>query len=178
MYDLIELGNNFTYENFSAKGQYGYPSSLSPEWVAWITRCDSIILKLFGKNSPQDKAIQTALRVHVIGNGDDKFEQCRGYIVGVLKTAIDVLNNDIFHELRDEKVDAPGLYSNKVFVVHGHDEATKSSVEVFLSEIGLKPIVLHRQADEGQTIIEKFEKHSDVGYAFILLTPDDILKVV
>ena len=24
------------------------------------------------------------------------------------------------------------------------------------------------------TIIEKFEKHSDVGYAFILLTPDEV----
>ena len=39
---------------------------------------------------------------------------------------------------------------------------------------GLEPVVLHRQADEGLTIIEKFEKHSDVGYAFILLTPDDV----
>jgi len=33
---------------------------------------------------------------------------------------------------------------------------------------------LHRQADEGLTIIEKFEKNSDVGYAFIVLTPDEI----
>lgn len=64
--------------------------------------------------------------------------------------------------------------SKKVFVVHGHDEIAKTSLEVFLHEIGLEPIVLHRQADEGMTIIEKFEKHSDVGYAFILLTPDEI----
>lgn len=62
----------------------------------------------------------------------------------------------------------------KVFVVHGRDEAAKTGLEVFLHEIGLEPIVLHRQADEGLTIIEKFEKHSDVGYAFILLTPDEI----
>jgi len=64
--------------------------------------------------------------------------------------------------------------SNKVFVVHGRDEVSKTSLEVFLRENGLEPIVLHRQADEGLTIIEKFEKHSDVGYAFILLTPDEI----
>jgi predicted nucleotide-binding protein len=64
--------------------------------------------------------------------------------------------------------------SNKVFVVHGHDEAAKTSLEVFLRELGLDPVVLHRQADEGLTVIEKFEKHSDVGYAFILLTPDEI----
>ena len=64
--------------------------------------------------------------------------------------------------------------SKKVFVVHGHDEVAKTSLEVFLREIGLEPIVLHRQADQGLTIIEKFEKHSDVGYAFILLTPDEV----
>lgn len=64
--------------------------------------------------------------------------------------------------------------SKKVFVVHGRDEVAKTSLEVFLREIGLDPIVLHRQADEGLTVIEKFEKHSDVGYAFVLLTPDEI----
>lgn len=64
--------------------------------------------------------------------------------------------------------------NNKVFVVHGHDEIAKTSLEVFLREIGLEVIVLHRQADEGLTVIEKFEKHSEVAYAFILLTPDEI----
>ena len=74
-----------------------------------------------------------------------------------------------------EKTDAASQRrSKKVFVVHGHDEVAKTNLEVFLNEIGLQPIVLHRQTDEGLTVIEKFEKHSDVGYAFILLTPDDV----
>lgn len=68
----------------------------------------------------------------------------------------------------------PTTRSKKVFVVHGRDELSKTSLEVFLHEIGLEPIVLHRQADEGQTIIEKFEKHAEVGYAFILLTTDEV----
>ncbi|KRP74955.1 TIR domain-containing protein [Pseudomonas paralactis] len=68
--------------------------------------------------------------------------------------------------------------TKKVFVVHGRDEISKTSLEVFLHEIGLEPVVLHRQADEGMTIIEKFEKHSDVGYVFILLTPDEIAYLV
>ncbi|HDX8378932.1 TPA: nucleotide-binding protein [Aeromonas salmonicida] len=68
--------------------------------------------------------------------------------------------------------------NKKVFVVHGHDEIAKTNLEVFLHEIGLMPIVLHRQADEGLTIIEKFEKHSDVSYAFILLTPDEISYLI
>jgi len=64
--------------------------------------------------------------------------------------------------------------NKKVFVVHGHDIELKNDVELFLKSINLEPIVLHRQLDEGLTVIEKFEKHSDVGYAIILLTPDDI----
>lgn len=64
--------------------------------------------------------------------------------------------------------------SKKVFVVHGPDEVAKTNLEIFLREIGLEPIVLHRQADQGLTLIEKFERHSDGGYAFILLTPDEV----
>jgi predicted nucleotide-binding protein len=64
--------------------------------------------------------------------------------------------------------------NNKVFVVHGHDSELKNDIDIFLRELGLVPIILHRKADEGMTIIEKFEKHSDVVYAFILLTPDDV----
>ncbi len=64
--------------------------------------------------------------------------------------------------------------SKKIFVVHGHDEKIKTELELFLHENHLEPVVLHRQADQGLTIIEKFEKYSDVGYAFILLTPDEI----
>lgn len=64
--------------------------------------------------------------------------------------------------------------TKKVFVVHGRDEVAKTTLELFILEMGLEPVVLHRQADEGLTLIEKFEKHSDVGYAFILLTPDEV----
>lgn len=64
--------------------------------------------------------------------------------------------------------------SKKVFVVHGHDHELKIELEVFLSPIGLIPIVLHREADMGKTIIEKFESNSDVAFVFILLTPDDV----
>lgn len=64
--------------------------------------------------------------------------------------------------------------NKKVFVVHGHDIELKNDVELFLKSINIEPIVLHRQLDEGLTVIEKFEKHSNVSFALILLTPDDI----
>lgn len=66
------------------------------------------------------------------------------------------------------------ISNNKVFIVHGHDSELKNNLDDFLRECGLDPIILHRQADQGLTIIEKFEKYSDVAFAFILLTPDDV----
>jgi len=39
---------------------------------------------------------------------------------------------------------------------------------------GDETIILHEQANQGLTILEKFEKHINVGYVIVLLTPDDI----
>jgi predicted nucleotide-binding protein len=64
--------------------------------------------------------------------------------------------------------------SDKVFIVHGHEEAPREAVARFLERIGLDPIILHEQANQGKTVIEKFEAHADVGFAIVLLTPDDI----
>lgn len=63
--------------------------------------------------------------------------------------------------------------NKKIFIVHGHDDAAKLLVERTLDKLKLTPIILHQQANEGHTIIEKFEKHSDVGFAVVLLTDDD-----
>lgn len=67
-----------------------------------------------------------------------------------------------------------GNDSKKVFVVHGRDKTALLETESLLRRIGLEPIVLHRMANNGMTLIEKFEKFSDVKYAVVLLTPDDI----
>lgn len=75
--------------------------------------------------------------------------------------------------------EAPGVKpplpknTKKVFIVHGHDNALKNAVARLLSRVGLDPIILHEQPNKGRTIIEKFFDHSDVGFALVLLTPDD-----
>jgi len=70
-----------------------------------------------------------------------------------------------------EKVSSPD--NRKVFVVHGHSNDHKESVARFLECLDLEPIILHERANEGQTLIEKFEKNADVGFAVILLSGDD-----
>ena len=64
--------------------------------------------------------------------------------------------------------------SNKVFIVHGHDEAARETVARFLESRNLDPVILHEQPNEGRTIIEKIEDNADVGFAVVLLTPDDV----
>lgn len=61
-----------------------------------------------------------------------------------------------------------------IFIVHGWDEAAKESVSRFIEKIDLNPIILHEKPNAGRTIIEKFEDYSNVGFAIVLLTPDDI----
>lgn len=63
--------------------------------------------------------------------------------------------------------------ARKVFVVHGHDDGARESVARFLEKLQFEPIILHEQANQGRTIIEKVEAHGDVGFAIVLLTPDD-----
>lgn len=44
-----------------------------------------------------------------------------------------------------------------------------------LEELGISSIVLQEEASKGRTVIEKLEEYADkVGYAFVVLTPDDM----
>lgn len=63
--------------------------------------------------------------------------------------------------------------SNRVFIVHGHDGEAREATARFLARVGLEPVILHEQASRGRTIIEKVEANCDVGFAVVLLTPDD-----
>lgn len=74
-----------------------------------------------------------------------------------------------------ETISAPNDTKN-VFIVHGHNNEIKVNVARTLEKLGLNPIILHEQPNAGKTIIEKFETHSDVGFAIILLTDDDLGK--
>ena len=64
--------------------------------------------------------------------------------------------------------------TNEVFVIHGRDEGTRAMVARFLEQLNLKPVILDEQSNQGLTIIEKFERHAQVGFAVALLTPDDV----
>ena len=62
----------------------------------------------------------------------------------------------------------------KVFIVHGTDHFSLKELKSLIHNSGLNPIILHELPNKGLTIIEKLEKYSNVSFAFIILTPDDI----
>jgi hypothetical protein len=78
------------------------------------------------------------------------------------------------HELLEAGLFEEVIPSRRIFLVHGHAEGPQRAVSAFLRAIDLEVIILHKQPNQGRTVIEKFERHSDVAFAVVLLTPDDV----
>lgn len=75
--------------------------------------------------------------------------------------------------LTPNKPETP-MDKSKVFIVHGHDTAAKAEAARFVENLGFKAIILHEQASSGQTIIEKIEENTNVGFGIVLYTPCDL----
>lgn len=84
----------------------------------------------------------------------------------------------INHYLQKEDIDSelPQPNNKNVFIVHGHDLATKQEVARFIEKLNCNPIILDEQIESGsKTIFEKFTSHAEqASYAIVLMTPDDI----
>jgi predicted nucleotide-binding protein len=83
---------------------------------------------------------------------------------------------DLLSGVRTMAVRSDAVRPNAVFLVHGHDLGRVETVARFLEKLGLDVVVLKEQPNQGQTVIEKFERHADVGFAVVLMTPDDLGK--
>jgi len=65
--------------------------------------------------------------------------------------------------------------SKNVFIVHGREDKPKLELARMLEKLGFSVMILSEQPDKGRTIIEKLEQETlDIGYAFVILTPDDM----
>ncbi|MFH1377323.1 MAG: nucleotide-binding protein [Planctomycetota bacterium] len=86
---------------------------------------------------------------------------------------LELCKNSNERDINDPVEKDATLQTNKVFIVHGHDEDIRKTVAWFLEKLKLEPVILQEQPNKGATVIEKLEQNSDVGYAIVLLTPDD-----
>lgn len=86
----------------------------------------------------------------------------------------EVLDEAVSKRDEGKKPEQVGEKSDRVFIVHGHDQRAVDQTELLVHRFGLSPIILRNEPNQGNTVIEKFEAHSKVGLAIVLLTPDDV----
>lgn len=147
-----------------------------PNFVAWNNSLIRFMEEEFGKNSTTTmnfKERPYSLRYSIDPSHSNRV---KAYKDGIKITAreLEILLEEEKENNNDNSIEGEkNNYSKKVFIVHGRDDSKKYELSAFLYEQGLQPIILHEQVNNGQTIIEKIEKNSDVGCAIVLLTPDD-----
>ncbi|HKC82290.1 MAG TPA: nucleotide-binding protein [Gemmatimonadaceae bacterium] len=125
--------------------------------------------------SPVTAALDLALLEKAPAEPTDRGELPVG-VVNVLK-AIDSRLAALEHRLAQSESSetTEPQFSRRVFIVHGHDGVLKNELARLLEKLDFVPIILHEQPDRGQTIIQKLGREmTDVGFAFVVLTPDDI----
>jgi len=109
------------------------------------------------------------IRIFKTGSRDREILGARVWDVGTNVT------RKFIGSLPRKSVESIPLTKN-VFIVHGRDHKSLNELKVMLVEFGLNPVILHEQPSGSMTIVEKLERYSkDIGFAFILLTPDDAL---
>jgi predicted nucleotide-binding protein len=126
-----------------------------------------------------------AARSGGVGNSDHA-QNFRPYLEKSIADAISLLRQAVRgleEEINDRELENHAIpmkaiispaHNRKIFVVHGREEGPREAVARFLERLGFQPIILNEQANQGQTVIEKIEAHSDVGFAVVILTPDDM----
>lgn len=157
----------------------------SPEFEKWHRNTEVATANTFGEKSRHVNdftSIPYSLMVISSTTPDSAFQ--RAYVDG-LESASSVLQSMIeeIEEYWEDEMDKSELlqpcdsvaeFTDDIFIIHGRDNGVKDMVARFITTIGLNPIILHELPNQGRTIIEKFERHADVGFAIALLTPDDL----
>lgn len=159
----------------------------SAQFKKWIRDTQVALEHIFGNESrhiTDFSQIRYSLGAFSSATAEHKFqaryidglENARQVLTSMIEEIQEYWNEETLTKSTSEQILNDTLekdYFNKVFIIHGHDGGTKETVARFISTLGLEPVILHEQANQGRTIIEKFENHSDVGYAIALITPDD-----
>lgn len=150
---------------------------------AWWVLTERSLEKAFGTNSKEVERVSGAgeRMSFPMNAGEAWWEQVRREAlqskIAILQALKDVLADEAASAPQQAEVAAPISPSSTraVFLVHGHDELHLHATENFLRKLKLSVIILRDQANQGRTIIEKFEDHAgEAGFAVVLLTPDDL----
>jgi predicted nucleotide-binding protein len=148
-------------------------------YISWQHRTRNYVEKAFGENhrnvrSFEDVAFWSKTTWSLAEASEHYAHRLRGKIVA-LEGYVKELETEIeIQEIGSSAgTDVKRELSNKVFIVHGHNDALKHTTARLVTSLGLEPVILHEQSNRSQTIIEKLTVHADVGFAIVLLSADD-----
>lgn len=144
-------------------------------------RSEMIAKKVFGDNTEyvdKLKKIRYSPSIAYSGMSDgvyySSFQSGKNELINLLNVMLEDLNLTFALETNEKPENAKAGQSKNIFIVHGHNEEMKLSVARAIEKLKLNPIILHEQPNKGKTIIEKFTANSDVAFAIVLLSADDI----
>jgi predicted nucleotide-binding protein len=150
------------------------------EYDKWQLLTPNLLEKAFGRNAPNVTKVTDAAKIFMYPMGADSawWERHRRSSltaqVPLLEGLIELLQTNL--QIRgggNLAASSDNVFGQNIFLVHGHNDAILHDVARFLEKLNLSVSILRELPNEGRTIIEKFEDHSDVGFAIVLLTPDD-----
>ena len=157
----------------------------APAFEAWYTRAERFLIKKYGQNSLECKKFHQICFSPLLWLADTEDEEIRESIkcccdgLRSCKAILGIYLEDLAEEKESNpqnNVIAKNLNMDKIFIVHGHNGELKQSVARIIEKQEIEAIILSEQANQGRTIIEKFENYTDVGGAICLFTSDDIGK--
>lgn len=154
-------------------------SSSDPDFKAWQTKAERFLVKKFGKDSFEYTQFKhTSFSLMLLTSNTLDWEFVDACINGlqttkaVFVTYLEEMEETITPSTEITQTSTPSF--DKIFIVHGHDGELKQSVARLIEKQGIEAIILSEQANQGRTIIEKFENYSDIDGAICLFTSDDI----
>jgi predicted nucleotide-binding protein len=152
---------------------------------AWETVVHDLLIRAFGSASPNvDRVMRVGRFDFAFGGGSETaWEAARAKnmatrleiidgLIELLDSQASLAATGSVEAIRASQLEAVHS-ANKVFLVHGHDEAAIHETARFLEGLDLRVTILREQPNSGRTIIEKFIDYADVGFAVVLLTGDD-----
>ena len=157
-----------------------------PDFEKWQRDTRVAIGQTFGDSSShvvEFDAVRYSPVVAFSGMPDSEYQD--SYVGGLesaaalLESMIDEIeeyweNDDQVQDSLEATNTSERTNTNQVFLIHGRDQGTRETVARFLENLGLEPVILQEQPDQGRTIIEKFEQYAQANFAVALFTPDDV----
>ncbi len=151
----------------------------SNEYESWSLLTKNCLERAFGQSSPNVSAVHDIGRFgfYTGGESESDFERSRAEDLEGKLSRLQALLELLLTEQQLNQGSSIQLSSeptgHKVFLVHGSNDGVLHAVARFLEGLDQDVIILREIPNQGRTIIEKFEQHSSVGFAVVLLTPDD-----